>query len=128
MLLVGYVARLLPIAILTLAAFVRTVSESHEEAAAVSGAGWLRTVLRLVFPQVRAGIGLTWLLVFVLAFGELGVSILVAPPGETTLPIRIYTLIANTPAANVALLALLQSAVVVAPLAVLAGVLSRGAR
>ena len=53
---------------------------------------------------------------FVLAFGELGASILVAPPGEATLPIRIYTLIANTPPSQVAALALLQAAVIFTPL------------
>ena len=43
-------------------------------------------------PQMRLGIVGAWLMAFVLAFGELGVSILVAPPGEATLPIRIYTI------------------------------------
>ena len=51
-----------------------------------------------MLPQIRLGLSATWVVVFVLAFGELGVSILVAPPGEATLPIRIYTIIANTPA------------------------------
>ena len=60
------------------------------------------------------------LLAFVLAFGELGVSILIAPPGEATLPIRIYTIIANTPPSHVAALALLQTAVIFSPLAMLA--------
>ena len=98
---------------------------SHEEAAAVSGASWLRNIGRIVLPQMRPGIVATWLMVFVLAFGELGVSILVAPPGEATLPIRIYTLIANSPPSQVALLALLQISVITVPLAIL---LATGAR
>jgi hypothetical protein len=48
----------------------------------------------------------------------------VAPPGEATLPIRIYTLIANTPSSNVAVLALLQSAVVFVPVAAFGAVAS----
>ena len=59
-----------------------------------------------------------------LAFGELGASILVAPPGEATLPIRIYTLIANTPSSNVAMLALLQSVVIFLPVAAFGAVVS----
>ena len=51
------------------------------------------------------------------AFGELGASILVSPPGESTLPIRIYTIIANAPASVVAALALLQLMVILVPLA-----------
>ena len=61
-----------------------------------------------------------WIVVFVLSFGELGASVLIAPPGESTLPIRIYTIIANTPPAQVAALALLQAVVVLTPLVVLA--------
>ena len=65
-----------------------------------------------------------WVVAFVLAFGELGASILVAPPGEATLPIRIYTIIANTPSSNVAMLALLQSAVIFLPVAAFGAVAS----
>lgn len=120
MFLLAYMARFLPIATLILAATTRYVPVSHEEAAAVSGAGWVRTMARIVLPQTRLGVAAAWVITFVLAFGELGVSILVAPPGESTLPIRIYTMIANTPPSNVASLALLQALVIFAPLGVLA--------
>jgi iron(III) transport system permease protein len=122
MFLLAYLARFVPVAALALAASTRFVPVSHEEAAAVAGAAWLRTMLRIVVPQIRLGVAAAWVIVFILAFGELGVSILVAPPGEATLPIRIYTIIANTPSSNVAVLALLQAAVIFIPLAVLGAV------
>jgi iron(III) transport system permease protein len=125
MLLLAYAARFLPVAVLILAAMVRYVPVSHEEAAAVTGAGWLRTMSRIVVPQIHLGIAATWTIVFVLAFGELGASILVAPPGESTLPIRIYTLIANTPPSSVAALALLQALVIFTPLAIAGAVMWR---
>jgi iron(III) transport system permease protein len=129
MFILGYLARFVPVAALAVAAAIRHVPTSHEEAAAVSGAGWFRTMTRIVFPQIRLGILAAWVIVFVLAFGELGVSILVAPPGEATLPIRIYTIIANTPPSHVATLALLQTAVILFPVALLAvGVARREAR
>ena len=112
MFLLAYLARFIPVAALMLAATVRAVPVAHEEAAAVSGASWLRTVARIVMPQMRLGIAAAWIVVFVLAFGELGVTILVAPPGDATLPIRIYTMIANTPSSHVALFALLQTAII----------------
>ena len=120
MLLLAHLARFLPVAALALAAGIRYVPISHEEAAVVGGAGWWRTMVRIVLPQTRLALLATWIVIFILAFGELGASILVAPPGETTLPIRIYTIIANAPAAHVAALALLQTAVVLAPLVLLA--------
>ena len=124
MLLLAYLARFVPVATLILAAATQTVSVSQEEAAAVSGIGWLRTVRGIVLPQLRVGVGAAWVVAFVLAFGELGASILVAPPGEATLPIRIYTIIANTPPSNVAMLALLQSAVIFVPVAAFGAVAS----
>lgn len=119
MLVLGYLARFVPIAALALAASIRYVPVSHEEASSVSGAGWFRTMWRIVLPQIRLALATSWVIAFVLAFGELGVSILVAPPGESTLPIRIYTIIANTPPSHVAALALLQTAVIFVPLAAL---------
>jgi iron(III) transport system permease protein len=124
MFVLGYLARFVPVAALAIAATTRYVPVSHEEAAAVSGAGWLRTMTRIVLPQIRLGLLIAWVIAFVLAFGELGVSILVAPPGEATLPIRIYTIIANTPPSHVAALALLQTAVILSPLAMLGTALS----
>jgi len=125
----GYLARFVPVAALLIAATTRYVPVSHEEAAAVSGAGWLRTMTRIVLPQIRPGLLAAWVVVFVLACGELGVSILIAPPGQETLPIRIYTMIANAPAAHVASLALLQATITLTSLGVLAAVVSlRGAR
>jgi len=121
MFVLGYLARFVPVAVLAIAAAIRYVPMSHEEAASVSGAGWLRTMTHIVLPQIRLGLVTAWVIAFVLAFGELGVSILIAPPGEATLPIRIYTMIANTPPSHVAALALLQATVILIPVALLAG-------
>ncbi len=126
MFLLAYLARFVPVVALILGASIRSVSVSHEEAAAVSGAGWWRTMARILLPQIRLAVAAAWVIAFVLAFGELGVSILIAPPGEATLPIRIYTLIANTSPSTVAALALLQTAIVLAPLFVLGGLLASG--
>jgi ABC-type spermidine/putrescine transport system permease subunit II len=79
---------------------------------------------RIVVPQIRLGLVTAWVIAFVLAFGELGVSILIAPPGEATLPIRIYTIIANTPPSHLAALALLQTSVILIPVALLAGTIA----
>jgi iron(III) transport system permease protein len=124
MFILACLARFVPVAALALAAAIRAVPVAHEEVAAVSGAGWLRTMAHIVLPQVRLGLLMAWVIAFALAFGELGASILVAPPGEATLPIRIYTIIANTPSSHVAVLALLQTAVILAPLAMLAAAMA----
>jgi iron(III) transport system permease protein len=121
--LLACLARCLPIAALILAAAVRQVSPSLEEAADVAGAGWLRTLRVIVFPRISAAVVATLMVSFIFAFGELGATVLVAPPGESTLPVRIYTLIANAPSSQIAALALVQTGVVLAPLVLFAGFL-----
>jgi iron(III) transport system permease protein len=119
MVVIAYLARFVPVAALILAANVRQVPRSFEEAAELSGANWLRIFTRIVLPQIKSGIAAAWAVAFILAFGELGATVLVAPPGESTLPVRIYTLIANTSSNEVAALALMQVCVILAPLILL---------
>jgi iron(III) transport system permease protein len=119
MVVIAYLARFVPVAALILAASVRQVPGSYEEGAELSGAGWLRTFTCIVLPQMKTGIAAAWVVAFIFAFGELGATALVAPPGESTLPVRIYTLIANSPSSEVAAMALMQVCVTLTPLALL---------
>jgi iron(III) transport system permease protein len=116
---VAYMARFVPVAALMLSASNRHIPTSSEEAARLAGARWPRVFMRIVIPQMRAGIAAAFVVVFIFVFGELGATVLVAPPGESTLPVRVYTLIANAPASEVAALALIQSAIVLIPMCIL---------
>lgn len=122
---IGYLARFVPVATLMLATSIRQVPVSQEEAAEVAGAGRPRTFAFILLPQIRAGIIAAWSVVFIFAFGELGTTLLVSPPGESTLPVRVYTLIANTPTSDMSALVLMQCGVVLLPL-ILVGVFLRG--
>ena len=117
---ISYLARFVAVAALILAAAVRQVPASLEEAAEVSGASWPRAFTRIVFPQITGATAAALVVSFIFAFGELGATVLVAPPGESTLPVRIYTLIANAPSRQVAALALMQASIVLMPLIVFA--------
>ena len=126
---VTYIARFAPVAALMLAASVRQISTSNEYAAEIAGAGWTRTFASIVLPQLRSGLAAAWVVSFIFCFGELGATILVAPPGESTLPVRVYTLIANTPSSEVASLALMQVGITLVPLLLLTAFLpKKGAR
>lgn len=122
MVVVSGVARFAPVAAMLLAGAIRQVPVTTEEVAVVGGAGWLRLLVRVVIPQIWPALAASGLIVFILGFGEIGSTILVAPPGESTLPIRVYTLIANAPASQVARLALVQVAAVLLPLVAAAAV------
>ena len=122
---IAYVARFVTVAALILTASVRQIPESFEEAAEVAGGSWPRTFAQIVLPNLRQGVVAAWLIAFIFVVGELGTTILVAPPGESTLPVRIYTLIANSPTSEVAALALMEVGIILVPLTLLA-LLGRG--
>jgi iron(III) transport system permease protein len=114
---VAYVARFLPLAAMLCAASLRRVGPAAEEAAIVSGASWRRSFIRIVLPLAGRGLAVVWLVMFILMFGDVALAILVAPPGESNLAVRAYTLMANAPVGDVARIALMQIALSVLPLA-----------
>ena len=71
------------------------VPPSLEEAAQMTGAPWLARILHVVVPAALPGVIAAWLIGFIFCLRDLGASMLVYPPGQDTLPVRIYTLMAN---------------------------------
>lgn len=124
-LIVANLARFLPLGVLLVAAAGRQISPSLEEAAALAGASWFRRWRRIWLPQMRNALIAVGGLTFVFAFGELGTAVLVAPPGLMTLPVHVYTVVANAPPGELARLALVQAAAGLAGVVLLARV-SRG--
>lgn len=62
-----------------------------EEAARNLGAGWWRTFMLVTLPLIRPGLLAGAVFAFILSFDELVVTLFLAGPDMTTLPIRIYT-------------------------------------
>jgi iron(III) transport system permease protein len=117
---IAYVSRFLPIGALLCASFLRRVTMGVEEAAILAGASWRRAFTRIVLPLSSKGLAAVWLVVFILMLGDIALALLVAPPGESTLAVRAYTLMANSPISDVARLAVMQSALSALPLAAVA--------
>jgi ABC-type Fe3+ transport system permease subunit len=112
MIVIGYLARYVPIAALLLGAYLRLLPASREEAAVVFGTHWWRMLGRIIVPSARLGLAVIWTICFIFMFGELGTTVLVAPPGTTTLPVRVYALMANSPDRRTAELCLMQTLVI----------------
>jgi iron(III) transport system permease protein len=91
-LVLAHVARLLPFAAFAAVTQVRRVDPSLVEAAALHDVGFWWRFWRVRLPLLVPALALAWLVVFVFSLGELGVSLLVVPPGQATLPIRVYNL------------------------------------
>src|SRR5262249_50150985 len=68
-------------------------------------------LISVAFPCLFPTAALTVLLVALLAVGETGVVLLLPPPGESSLPLTIFTIMANAPEALVASLCLMYLAI-----------------
>ena len=90
-LVIAYVIGGLPFAVLALLPAIRRVPRDLEEAASLDGCDWSQRLWRVVLPACSRGLAVSWFLVLVLALGEVGASVLVAPPGRSTLTIHFYT-------------------------------------
>jgi iron(III) transport system permease protein len=126
MLVLASAARFLPLGVLLVGAAGRQLSRSIEEAAVLSGASWFRTWRHIWVPQVKWTLAAVWGVTFVLSFGELGASVLVIAPGAMTLPVHVYTTVANAAPGQLSWLALVQAGVGIAGLAIVAAAVSRG--
>jgi putative spermidine/putrescine transport system permease protein len=92
----GHVIVILPFALrLTLAA--ATGMDPAVERAAVSlGASRLTVFRRVTLPLILPGIVSGWLLAFITSFDELTMSVFIASPSTTTLPVRMFLQIQDT--------------------------------
>ncbi len=85
--------RALPAATLILWHAFRTIPAEVLESAALDGAGPIRRMWHVVLPLRRDAIALAWLVALAVALGDLAASILVLPPGVTTISTHLFGLL-----------------------------------
>jgi len=85
--------RAFPMAMLITWFSLRTVSTDVLDAASTDGAGGLRRFFQIALPQRKLAFGVAWFAAVVIAIGDLSASILVTPPGVSTIPIRVFGLL-----------------------------------
>ena len=92
------------------------VPASMEEAAASAGANWMRRLGLIVLPLIRNALVVGWLIAYIFCLRDTGITMLVYPPGYDTLPVRIFTLMANGAPPLIAATCVLMIAATVLPL------------
>lgn len=118
--LLGYVAQYTALSSRILTVALSQIRPSMEEAAMLAGAGWLGRSLKILLPLAKRGLAAAWLVGFLFCLRDTGISMMVYPPGSDTLPIRIFTFMANGPPDVIAAMCVLLMASSLAPLSVLA--------
>jgi iron(III) transport system permease protein len=124
MILLGYLAQYLALTSRTTAATLAQIPPSLDEAAAITGAGWFRRLSMITVPLAWPGLFAAWLIAYMFCLRDTGIALLVYPPGQDTLPVRIFTLMANSPEGLIAALCVLMLVATLLPIAPL-GLLGR---
>jgi putative spermidine/putrescine transport system permease protein len=89
-LVLAHIVIVMPFAVrLTLAA-ATGLDRSLENAAVSLGAGGLTVFRRVTLPLILPGVASGWVLAFITSFDELTMSVFIASPSTTTLPVRMF--------------------------------------
>ena len=113
-LLIAYVAHYTPVAVRAIGVALQSISPAVEQAARLAGVPWITTVRRILVPSLAPALAGVWGLTFILCLRDLDLAMTVHPPGVETLPIRVFTLMANSSSSVTAELALLMVALTLA--------------
>lgn len=106
-LIIAYIARFIPFAIRIITAGLNQISPGVKEAAIICRKSRWSRLLRIELPLVKKPLAICWIVIFIFSMGELGATLLVIPPGEGTLSLKIYTLMHYGAAPLVSALALI---------------------
>ena len=87
-----------------------------EDAAQVCGAGWPRRLLLIIAPLAVRGLFAGWLVAYLFCLRDVGISMIVYPPGHDTLPVRTFTLMANGAPELIAAMCMLMIGAALLPL------------
>lgn len=89
-LLLAYIMRYMAFGLQTTRATLTQIHDSLEEAAMASGASRMRTVRDITLPLLRPGLVAGWILIYISAFNELTVSVLIWTSGSETIGVWIF--------------------------------------
>jgi iron(III) transport system permease protein len=89
----GLVLRAVPLATMTVWYGLRSIPQEVLDSANLDGAGAMSRLVRVALPQRLGVVGVGYLVAMAIAMGDLSASILLVPPGVTTLSIRIFNLV-----------------------------------
>ena len=106
----------LPIAVEIFLLQLKKLPQSMEQAAFVCNIGLLTSLKITLLPKLKPTINIIGIFCFIFCFNELTTTLLIAPPGLSILPVRLFSLVHYGPKDLIAALSLLQLFVLAIPI------------
>lgn len=107
MVIMGYVAHFVPFSIRATLSSLKQINPHLEEIGHLVSHNWLRTAGRILVPLTRTGLLTAFFIGFILSLGDLGITLLIIPPGMSIIPIKIYNFMHYGAEAKMAALSLM---------------------
>ncbi|MBN8889076.1 MAG: iron ABC transporter permease [Rhodospirillales bacterium] len=111
---IAYVIRFMPFGMRYVYAGVLQLHNELEEAAGVSGAGYLTILRRIVAPLLTPAMVAGWLFIFLIANKELAIAVLLASPGAQVAAVAVFDLWVNGQGGELAAFGLLWTVLMTA--------------
>jgi iron(III) transport system permease protein len=111
---IAYVIRYMPFGMRYVYTGVLQLHNELEEAGAVSGAGYLTTLRRIVAPLLAPAMIAGWLFIFLIANKELAIAVLLASPGSQVAAVAVFDLWVNGQGGELAAFGLLWTVLMTA--------------
>ena len=95
--LIGYIGKFSFIPAKLIGNAIKQIPYSLEEAAQIEGIGYYRRMQKIVLPLLLPALFVAGIINFIFFLGELGTTIMLYPPGTEIMPIKVFTIMANSP-------------------------------
>jgi iron(III) transport system permease protein len=115
-LILGYAAQYCAVTTRLSLAGLLLIPPSFNEAAQLSGAKWVRRLLRISVPLSKKTLVCSWLAAYILCLRDVPIALMTAPPGYDPLSARILTLMANGAPPMISALCLIMASASLVPL------------
>ena len=96
---IGYIGKFSFIASKLIANSLKQIPNSLDEAAQIEGITFIRRLWKILIPILSPALFISFMIAFIFSLGELGITIMVYPPGTEIMPIKVFTIMANAPQA-----------------------------
>jgi len=93
--LIGFIAKFTFIATKLIDNSIKQIPESLIETVQIMGVKQFSIIVKIVIPLIISTLFVTFIIIFIFSFGELGTTIMLYPPGTEILPIKVFTIMAN---------------------------------
>ena len=97
LIIIGYMGKFSFISAKLMANAIKQIPNSLDEAAQIEGIGFYKRLQNILIPLILPSLFAAFIISFIFNLGELGMTIMLYPPGTEIMPVKIFTIMANAP-------------------------------